>query len=214
MISNMIRAKRTPTAAARWLCGRGESVSHCPHPTGVSIRPRSRQHLQRDARCPQGDPCCPQSDAPALTALPLMSLRRPQRAAVAGVPQAPARHVVIPSPPRSGSRPHTARGEGPQVPAGYGMSHRAAQLSCAGAPVGLGPQGDPRVPFSRGGQTPSTGAQKGNAAGRGWASSAVWRSQTRPRLVPGRSLWRAGLPGRIIPHRRGQSRSNPQGQGG
>jgi len=30
MISNMSRAKRTPRAAARWLCGWGESISCCP----------------------------------------------------------------------------------------------------------------------------------------------------------------------------------------
>lgn len=72
--------------------------------------------------CPQGDAYCPRGDAPALTVLPLMSLCRPQCTAIAGVPRAPARHAVTtstgPSPPRSGSRPHAARGEAPQVVAG------------------------------------------------------------------------------------------------
>lgn len=35
----------------------------------------------------------------ALTVLPLMSLCRPQHAAIAGVPRAPARHVVTPACP-------------------------------------------------------------------------------------------------------------------
>lgn len=87
------QGKEDPQGGGALALQAGGEHQPCPHPVGVSTQPAPTASPAGCLLPPGG----PRGDSLALTVLPLMSLCRPQHTVTAGVPRAPARHVVTPS---------------------------------------------------------------------------------------------------------------------